>query len=278
MIRGGLFTRFFLEDGIRGLPEYARLDAATLTEFAAVVRSHWQALDEMPRPSEAETEAVFINPILARLDWEHLPQQEPGRGREHVADALCFLIRKPLRKRAPSAPLIASGSAQSSSRTRRKTGRRTAPAAAARLGPQLLRYLGRAEAQSGGRLRWGLLTNGRFWRLYWAQARARAEGFVEIDLPALSVRCRLLCPPVRMRIIGCASFYCCSGAIRWFPKVRGGRPFSIAPSTKGAFMNNASPKRCLAPSSGWCRARPDDGSTRLDGVFEGVHLVSILPR
>ncbi len=50
---------------------------------------------------------------------------------------------------------------------------------------QILRYLGRAEAQSGGRLRWGLLTNGRFWRLYWAQARARAEGFVEIDLPAL---------------------------------------------------------------------------------------------
>jgi hypothetical protein len=49
----------------------------------------------------------------------------------------------------------------------------------------LLRYLGRAEANSGGKLRWGLLTNGRFWRLYWAQARARAEGFVEIELPAL---------------------------------------------------------------------------------------------
>lgn len=50
---------------------------------------------------------------------------------------------------------------------------------------QILRYLGRAEAQSGGTLRWGLLTNGRFWRLYWAQARVRAEGFVEIELPAL---------------------------------------------------------------------------------------------
>lgn len=50
---------------------------------------------------------------------------------------------------------------------------------------QILRYLGRAEAQSGGVLRWGLLTNGRLWRLYWAQARARAEGFVELDLPEL---------------------------------------------------------------------------------------------
>jgi len=30
-----------------------------------------------------------------------------------------------------------------------------------------------------------LLTNGRSWRLYWAQARARAEGFIEINLPAI---------------------------------------------------------------------------------------------
>jgi hypothetical protein len=30
-----------------------------------------------------------------------------------------------------------------------------------------------------------LLTNGRFWRLYWANARARAEGFIEIDLPGI---------------------------------------------------------------------------------------------
>ena len=45
----------------------------------------------MPRPSEAETEAVFIYPILARLGWEHLPQQEPGRGRRDIADALLFL-------------------------------------------------------------------------------------------------------------------------------------------------------------------------------------------
>ena len=50
---------------------------------------------------------------------------------------------------------------------------------------QILRYLSRAEAQSGGAVRWGLLTSGRAWRLYWAQARARAEGFVEVDLAGL---------------------------------------------------------------------------------------------
>jgi hypothetical protein len=54
MIRGGLFTRFFLEDGIRALPEYARLDTAAVADFAAEVRHHRQALKEMPRASEAE--------------------------------------------------------------------------------------------------------------------------------------------------------------------------------------------------------------------------------
>jgi hypothetical protein len=47
---------------------------------------------------------------------------------------------------------------------------------------QVLRYLRRAGDMSDGALRWGLLTSGRFWRLYSAQARARAEGFVELDL------------------------------------------------------------------------------------------------
>jgi hypothetical protein len=62
---------------------------------------------------------------------------------------------------------------------RRASGKGEAPSS------QILRYLGRAEGQSGGEVRWGLLTSGWFWRLYWANARAKAEGFVELDLPAL---------------------------------------------------------------------------------------------
>ncbi|MFN8891347.1 MAG: hypothetical protein ACK5WA_03175, partial [Alphaproteobacteria bacterium] len=53
---------------------------------------------------------------------------------------------------------------------------------------QILRYLALAEPASGGAVRWGLLTNGRFWRLYFHGARSRAEGFVGFDLPALLER------------------------------------------------------------------------------------------
>jgi hypothetical protein len=58
---------------------------------------------------------------------------------------------------------------------------------------QLLRYLIRAQTQSDGAVQWGLLTSGHYWRLYWANARARAEGLIEFDLPALVVG---LPPPV----------------------------------------------------------------------------------
>lgn len=50
---------------------------------------------------------------------------------------------------------------------------------------QILRYLSRAEVASDRGIQWGVLTNGRHWRLYWQGARSRAEQFLEIDLAAL---------------------------------------------------------------------------------------------
>src|SRR5579862_9091132 len=186
MVRGGLFTRYFLEDGIRGLPEYDAVDAETVTAFAEQLRRRWAELAQMTRPSEPETESEFINPMLALLGWEHLPQQEPGRGRRDIADALLFLDagRKARARPLPSVDRFRIGAIVVENEARdtrldRAGSNGEAPSS------QLLRYLGRAEAQSGGNLRWGLLTNGHFWRLYWAQARARAEGFIEFDLPAL---------------------------------------------------------------------------------------------
>ncbi len=154
--------------------------------FVEAVRRHWTHLSQMPHPSEAETESEFIFPILGLLGWEHLPQQEPGRGRHDIADALLFIDAgskehaRPLRSvdRFRIGAVVVENEARDTLLDRGSAGHE-APST------QILRYLGRAEAQSGGTLRWGLLTNGRFWRLYWSQARARAEGFVEIDLPAL---------------------------------------------------------------------------------------------
>lgn len=47
---------------------------------------------------------------------------------------------------------------------------------------QLMHYLRRADDVTAGKMRWGLLTNGRLWRLYWQGALSVAEDFLEIDL------------------------------------------------------------------------------------------------
>ena len=47
---------------------------------------------------------------------------------------------------------------------------------------QILRYLSRAETQSDRKVQWGILTNGRRWRLYYQGAKSRLEEYFEIDL------------------------------------------------------------------------------------------------
>jgi hypothetical protein len=47
---------------------------------------------------------------------------------------------------------------------------------------QMLRYLRRVDDVTKGVLRWGMLTNGRHWRLYFKGALSVAEDFLEIDL------------------------------------------------------------------------------------------------
>ena len=49
----------------------------------------------------------------------------------------------------------------------------------------MLRYLRRVDDLTSGALRWGILTNGARWRLYYQGARSVSEQFFEIDLAAL---------------------------------------------------------------------------------------------
>ena len=49
----------------------------------------------------------------------------------------------------------------------------------------MLSHLDRADVMTEGRLRWGILTDGAVWRLYWWRARSVAEQFFEVDLAAL---------------------------------------------------------------------------------------------
>ena len=49
----------------------------------------------------------------------------------------------------------------------------------------MLRYLRRVDDVTEGKLRWGILTNGEKWRLYFSGARSVSEQFFEIDLAAV---------------------------------------------------------------------------------------------
>ena len=49
----------------------------------------------------------------------------------------------------------------------------------------MLRYLRRIDDVTTGKVRWGILTNGARWRLYWAGARSVAEQFFELNLAAV---------------------------------------------------------------------------------------------
>ena len=50
---------------------------------------------------------------------------------------------------------------------------------------QMLRYLRRVDDLTTGALRWGILTNGARWRLYYQGARSVSEQFFELDLAVL---------------------------------------------------------------------------------------------
>ena len=187
MIAGSLLSEFYLREGMRETPEWRAMDAAQVADRAERLRALWLPLAAMAKPNEATTEQAFIRPVLDLLGWYHLPQQAAGGGRRDIPDALLFTSSA---NHAEAASVAAPGDryrlaavvVESEARETpldRGSGKGGTPAS------QILRYLALAEPASGGAVRWGLLTNGRFWRLYFHGARSRAEGFVGFDLPAL---------------------------------------------------------------------------------------------
>jgi Eco57I restriction-modification methylase len=187
MIRGGLFTRYWLQDGIRQTPQYRALQEEQVISFATDLDVWWRKLAGMSAPVEAETESEFIHPVLDRLGWNRLPQQVPGRGRRDIADELLFATAKAKTAaqrltdkmgRFRHGAVVVENEARDT-RLDRAKGQEEAPS------HQILRYLNRAERIPGNTVRWGLLTNGRFWRLYSTEVVDRDVRFFEIELPAL---------------------------------------------------------------------------------------------
>ena len=184
-IGGALFARDFLENSIERMPEWKNLDEAELGRLAADLRAIFAGFPVSGAPNEAQTEDDLIWPVLERIGWtDHLRGQPLSR--RMTPDGLLFAdaaskeqanrVHDPAQRYGLGLALAELKRWQAPL-DRRDAGEAT-PAT------QLLGYLGRAFVATDGKLRWGILTNGKLWRLYWWGAQSVSEQFFEIDLAA----------------------------------------------------------------------------------------------
>ena len=184
-VGGTLFARNFLEESVEEMPEWKALDEAELDRLAAELRKVFAAFPVADRPHEAQTEDDLIWPVLERLGWTEHIRQQPLTPRM-TPDGLLFAdaAAKAQANKAhdPGARYGLGLALAELKRWQAPLDRRDAGAATP--ATQLLGYLDRAAVATGGKLRWGILTNGKLWRLYWSGAQSMSEQFFEIDLAA----------------------------------------------------------------------------------------------
>ena len=187
---GRLFTDYFLSDGIRATDQWRALEASPgeFDVFLEGVRGRYDAAMRFSEPNEATTEQELIEPVLGLLGWaDHLPQQGAARN-EDIPDLLLFADAES-KERAASRPnpemryrdAVAVGE---NKRLGLTLDRRDSEDRRVSRTPhgQMLRYLSTAEIESDGRIRWGILSSGDVWRLYYSRARPRATGYFETHL------------------------------------------------------------------------------------------------
>jgi len=184
---GALFTQDYLQDGIRNSAAYKAVEVAAIRKALEGIAA---GLPHASDPNEATTEKDLIWPVLEALGWtEYLTQQNlSGKGRVDVPDGLLFIddeAKAAANALADESQRYAHGAAIiESKRWGRPLDRAEGKIGDAKDTPstQLLRYLRRIDDLTTGNLRWGILTNGAKWRLYWAGARSVIDDYLELDL------------------------------------------------------------------------------------------------
>ena len=187
MTSGGLFSDYYLSDGIALSADWKTVDQQDPRGTKALLKSLIEDFEGRHRPNEANTETDLIEKVLDLLGWRDRLKQEKANdtGRTDVPDYLLFLepAKKAEAARAgKTRQRYASGSAILEAKAWDVPLDKAEPGQSGAPSTQILRYLGTVNVQSDGAIRFGILTNGRLWRLYDRNARSRLEGFVEIDL------------------------------------------------------------------------------------------------
>ena len=189
---GSLFAEDFLREAIAELPDWRDLADAGLADLEAALRDLFDRFPTGLSPNESQTEDDLIWEVLARLGWTASLRQQnlSAHGRQDVPDGLLFAdgaSKDRANRFAKEWKRYEHGLAVVESKRwlrplDRRSGRRGEESAPS---TQMLRYLRRIDDLTTGKLRWGILTNGARWRLYYAGARSVAEQFFELDLAAV---------------------------------------------------------------------------------------------
>jgi hypothetical protein len=190
--QGSLFSTDFLQESIARVADWQRLTDDEIDALAVDLRAIFSQFPTAQTPNESQTEDDLIWPIVTRLGWTASLRQQnlAARGREDVPDGLLFqdaatkaqanAFRDEWKRYGFGLAIVESKRWQRPlDRMSGRRGEETAPST------QMLRYLRRVDDLTTGKLRWGMLTNGARWRLYYQGARSVSEQIFELDLAAV---------------------------------------------------------------------------------------------
>lgn len=187
--RGSLFSNDFLSQSVVSLPDWKEIDPDAIDRFYESLKDIFSKFPVSGKPNESQTETDLVWPILECLGWTaSLRQQNLAvKGRQDVPDGLLFaddaakerangFTEEWKRYQFGLAVVECKRWLRPLDRWSGLSDEVTAPST------QILRYLRRVDDLTSGKLRWGILTNGARWRLYYQGARSVSEQFLDIDL------------------------------------------------------------------------------------------------
>ncbi|WP_434685470.1 Eco57I restriction-modification methylase domain-containing protein [Pseudanabaena minima] len=182
-----LFSQHYLDHRIQGCSEW-QLDV--VGKFESLKKLYLSKKDLLPKLSEAQTEAEFIKPVLDILGFSNIPQVTTrGKGRAERPDYALFTSESDRDSAYPLQSNETAFYARVSAIAEAKYWERALSKASANdqrdiyknANPsfQITNYL------TGTGVDWGILTNGREWRLYYRLASSTATEFYQVDLVEL---------------------------------------------------------------------------------------------
>ena len=173
-ISGNMFAHDFLNqpEVLDDLPGWRDLNDEGLSNVEDRLRGIFNDFGGPHHPIEAETDARLIQPTMQCLGWAAtLPQQNLSQNRRMVVPDHLLFADAAARRQAEDIPdqsaRYAIGVALMECKRWLERLDRAADAAPTAPSTQMLSYLRKADNRTEGQLRWGILTNGACWRLYY---------------------------------------------------------------------------------------------------------------